>query len=399
MLLPIILVAALSNAHTSINVVAEEAQPGRAQNAAGSTEWIPFELFRDRWIFLKGRVNGVETDMMLDSGAGITVIDEGEAQRRGLRDGRRVGALGVGGLQAGRIHRGVSVEIDGLRLGRLSVASVDLSEVAAHLGRSVPLVLGRSVFQSAVVDIDYPRRRVAFRDPGSYRYEGTGDVLPLLEFEPGKWAVELRVEGKGPGRFQVDTGSGETLTLFDRFTRENALLAGRTPTSVNLTGGVGGMLAVTTGTLRSVELGRTTMWEVPAAFHTGEQGVFAAMDLAGNLGSGVLGRFRAIFDEPNRRLVLEPAPDADTRPFERDRSGLQVVLGADGLRVVHVAPGSPAARAGWSAGTVIRAVDGVAVGADYWSGLAGWNRGAPGTRVLLRDADGVERELVLADYF
>ena len=42
---------------------------------AQSARAIPFELFRGTRIVLAGTVNGAATDMMLDSGAGMTVID------------------------------------------------------------------------------------------------------------------------------------------------------------------------------------------------------------------------------------------------------------------------------------------------------------------------------------
>ena len=38
----------------------------------GAKHEVPFELFRDSRIFLNGRVNGTETSMILDSGAGVT---------------------------------------------------------------------------------------------------------------------------------------------------------------------------------------------------------------------------------------------------------------------------------------------------------------------------------------
>jgi hypothetical protein len=375
------------------------AQEGAADVAAEprTTGWLPFEFFRERWIFLHGMVNGVGTDLLLDSGAGFTVIERAEARRRGFRAGRRINALGVGGFQEGRLHGGVFIELDGLRLPNQRIASIDLAEIGRQVGRDIPLILGRAAFEAAVVDLDYPGRRVAFRDFESYAYAGPGMTLPLVEFGSGKWAVELDIEGRDKGLFQIDTGSGETLTLFEHFVEKNELLADRS-TSVHLTGGVGGTLEVRTGTLASVSLGGVTFEGVPASFHAGDTGVFAALDLAGNLGSGILGRFRLVFDTRRQELHLELGEDGH-RPFQRDRSGLQIVWTEQGLEVLHVAPGSPAAAAGWQAGARIAAVDGRPIGPDYWTALAGWNRKPAGTTVVLLDGDGVEHELVLAEYF
>lgn len=363
-----------------------------------TTGWVPFELFRDRWIFMRALVNGVETEIMLDSGASITVIDSAEARRRGFRGGRRISALGVGGLQEGRLHGGVFVELDGLSLRNLRVAAVDLSDVGKHIGRPLPFVLGRDVFDKVVVDIDYPNRRVAFHEFAGYEYTGPGATVPLTQFESGKWAAELEIAGVGTGLFQLDTGGGETVTLFEEFIEAHELLIDL-PTSVHLTGGVGGTLEVRTGTLPTLTFAGVTLTDVPASFHAGDQGAFAAMDLAGNLGGGILERFRLVFHTQRKELYVQPGEDATTRRFMRDRTGLQTMLTEQGLEVIHVAPGSPAAAAGWQAGTLIQAVDGVAVGPDYWTTLRGWNWAEPGTLVRLRDARGVERELLLEDYF
>ena len=46
---------------------------------------MPFELFRENRIILNGRVNGNDTPMILDSGAGVTTIDRDFARQIGLK--------------------------------------------------------------------------------------------------------------------------------------------------------------------------------------------------------------------------------------------------------------------------------------------------------------------------
>ena len=87
-------------------------------------------------------------------------------------------------------------------------------------------------------------------------------------------------------------------------------------------------------------------------------------------------------------------------PFERDRSGLSVLEDGHTLRVLNVAPGSPAGAAGWKVGDLITAVNGQAIGDHYeTSPLAGWNEGAAGTTVTLTLANGTKRELTLRTYY
>jgi len=88
---------------------------------------------------------------------------------------------------------------------------------------------------------------------------------------------------------------------------------------------------------------------------------------AGNLGAGILTRFRVIFDYAHDCLWLEPRPGTDILPFERNRSGLLTDRREGALEVLFVAPGSPAEAAGWKTGERITAVDGMPVGPAYVS--------------------------------
>ena len=47
---------------------------------ANRRDAIPFELFRGSRIILDGAVNGTASAMMLDSGAGMTIVDHGVRQ-------------------------------------------------------------------------------------------------------------------------------------------------------------------------------------------------------------------------------------------------------------------------------------------------------------------------------
>ena len=82
------------------------------------------------------------------------------------------------------------------------------------------------------------------------------------------------------------------------------------------------------------------------------------------------------------------------------RAGLNTVFEGDHLRVVYVAPGSPAEAAGWKAGEQVTAIDGKPIGAGYnGSDQSLWLYGAAGKAVTLKTADGAVRKLVLKDYF
>jgi len=91
---------------------------------------------------------------------------------------------------------------------------------------------------------------------------------------------------------------------------------------------------------------------------------------------------------------------AINKPFDKDRSGLVAQTGKNALKILMVAPGSPAERAGWKQGEELIAIDGHAIDAAYeGSPLARWGRQPAGTVVKLTKGDHSVHDLTLADYF
>ncbi len=104
----------------------------------------------------------------------------------------------------------------------------------------------------------------------------------------------------------------------------------------------------------SVTLAGYELQDVPVAFHQENvKGAFDTKRLAGNLGAGILNRFRVLFDYAHDCLWLEPGPEFGA-PLPRDRAGLNLEREDDVLVVRFVAPGSPAAAAGWREGERVR---------------------------------------------
>jgi hypothetical protein len=375
----------------------------RIADGAAATDWSPLDFTAGPCICTRGTVNGTAAEILLDSGAGITVIEQRTAARAGLVAAGSVKAEGVSGSTPAGLVGGVTIALEGLEVGELTAATIDLARANADL----EVILGKEVFHNLVVDVDYPNARVRFHDPARFAYDGPGRRVPIEPAESGHRQLELRVEELPAAIVEIDTGSNGTLDLFRVYTDENGLLDGRAPVSERLGAGVGGTTVYKSATLRSITFAGHVLREVPVSFHRDAAGAYNTRRLAGNLGTGVLSRFRVVFDYAHGCLWVEPGAGWD-RPFERDGTGLQFEVEPDALRVVFVAPGSPAAgvgagaganaRAEWKVGDRIVEIDGVPVGEDYWKRVDGWNRRAAGTVVRLKTAGGEARELVLARY-
>lgn len=377
---------------------ASDASPVRILDASGSTPWIPMDLFLDRYIYLPGKVNGVETEIVLDSGAGMTVLHEAVAKEAGLVGKGEFSAEGAGGEAAAAVVNDVALEIGGLSITGISAVVIDLSDVNRQMGRDLPVILGKEVFHDVIVDVDYPNRRIAFRDPRRWSYRGDGNEIALLPAEGGHKRIRMQVEDLSPAAFDVDTGNGGDLILFEAYADENGILEGRPRISESQGGGVGGTTISKLTTLSSVTFAGYVLEDVPVSVSQADEGAFDTTRNAGNVGASIFSRFRIIFDYPGERMIVEPAAGWD-RPFRVNRTGIQARLVDGELDIRFVAPGSPAEASGLEPGDRIVAVNGSKPGREFWKTGYELLYGDAGTSLELELADGRSVAIELATYY
>ena len=372
----------------------------RFDGGIAETDWIPIELHRGAYIYLRGTLNGMETDILLDSGAGMTVIDSTFAHSIGVASAGKVTAVGASGESRAAIAEGITIRIGALQLGPLTAAVIDLSGVERMVSRPMPVILGKELFHALIVDVDYPASRLRVHRTEGFSYSGPGRRLPIYPTQDGHKELDLSIEGLPPARVSLDTGSGGTLDIFKAYAEENRILEKRPRVSEAIAGGVGGRSTRKVFTLASIDIAGFVLTEVPAGVSQAQSGAFHTKRAAGHLGAGILKRFRVIFDYAHECLWLEPGEDWDTKPFERNLTGLLTRRDAGALEVLLVAPGSPAEKDGWETGDRIVAIDGTPVGDTFRDEIDRFGMlRAEGSSVTLRLADGTERPLTLARYY
>jgi hypothetical protein len=262
-------------------------------------------------------------------------------------------------------------------------------------------ILGDSLLRQVAFEIDFPRRCVSFYDGHSFRYKGTGKVLPL-SFEQGLPYVTARVVFPGgrsiSGRFVIDTGSNASLILSPELVERENLREAMGKTLKVQGHGVGGGVELAMGRIERFELGGFTFANPITLFQGAGAGRVSAPGTVGNIGCGLLSRFKVTFDYPRRRMILEPAENlAD--PFESDMSGLTFLASPPDFKTIKIArvqEGSPGVDAGVLPGDVLVAVDGVPASAIVLPELRERLRkeGVSVRLELQRDTDVVDVSLV-----
>jgi len=302
-------------------------------SAGKSALAIPFEL-DDNLIYVRVSVNGSRPlSFILDTGA-YSIIHAKHARTIGLKLKSIGPADGIGANQPDvyLVMEKVSFSLPGVVLspGRLLATSLDpvescvnefiIDEEGRNIAsdrskqggarRDVDGILGKEIFDQFVVEIDYAKRLLNVYDRSSYKYAGSGKDIPLEVGEQHIFArAQIRATGRAPlaGRFLLDTGSAQAVSLLKPFMNEHKLL----PSTEGMTSlpvcGLGGHAKEKSwiGTLEALQLGEFTVAAPVAEFRLAEPNT----DADGFIGGAVFRRFKVIFDYSRRRMILEPRGD------------------------------------------------------------------------------------------
>lgn len=246
---------------------------------------------------------------VLDTGAPVMVVPDTALAAR--MDLQVVGQARVGGTGDGEPLTAPLAVGARAGLGPLQISNgVVIIGVAGEAIGDLDGVIGLSVFQNAVVEIDWDRSLVVVHDTAAFAYAGEGAVLPL-HLAPSRHPyteATLSVVGDAdvPVTLVVDSGARQGLTLFPSTAAE----LGRPAMSVEDTvigRGSRGEARGDVGTVRRLGLGAHALQDVRTAFpYAGGE-----PDLHGVVGLPVLERFHVWIDIPGGRLILEPRAGAE----------------------------------------------------------------------------------------
>jgi hypothetical protein len=261
----------------------------KAHAAVPATAEFPFE-FREGLLWIKATVpeSAEPLNLLLDTGAGISVMNAATAERLKLSLGRAVTVHGVGTTLTGYWLRPVSASAEGVQLPANFLA-VDLQQLSKSCSRPVDGLLGADFFRDRVVQIDFdalkvrilPRQETPWAEP-----------IPL-QLRPCGMRVQVRVNGHKAQWVRLDTGCVSALHWVTSDVRPEDCL--RKP-AIGLT-----ELSVPQ-TETTVQLGSHRFQKVSTGIHA--EPIFQGE--AGLLGNGLLSRFSTVtIDAKSGHLILQ----------------------------------------------------------------------------------------------
>ncbi|MCP4230533.1 MAG: hypothetical protein GY771_10365 [bacterium] len=280
----------------------------------GETKDIPIEV-SGNLIFVNASLDGsLPLKFMLDTGAGMTVVDYNVIDVTAL-DGGEIPAMGVGGMEQTSLMMAQSLGVGGAELLGPTVAVMDLSGVSGAIGEDIAGILGYGFIGRFTLEIDYGNETLTIYNPDDFVPSEETVFLPI-EFVSNIPLVEAAVDGY-EGKFVLDSGNGVAVILHGPYVQENLILESYGDKAAASVSGLGGKERVYSVCMDQLNLGGFYLSKPVVLLSTADTAGFAMTSAIGNIGGEVLSRFTVYLDYPNNRIGLVPNAKFDEPfPFE-----------------------------------------------------------------------------------
>jgi len=297
------------------------------------TTRIPFRLQRDR-PFIQARAgNNVLLNLVIDTGASISVLSYEAAERLGIRPLARGGeARAVGGGGKFPIVYGL---LDSLDLGEIRIFNVPIYIRTIHHtgnpegeGEAVRAdgFLGLSVLANFRFTIDYAAQTIILEtEPVSATTPAPiaeGSEIPFRTTNGGLVSAEVKLHNGEIVNFLIDTGASATVVgahVVKKYNLEKHILPSP---KIRVLGAAGVIENVDLILLPSLSMNSLEQRNIRApVLDLGAVNESAGFMQAGILGGSFLKHFRVTFDFSRARIRLVPQTDAIRSTNERPSEG------------------------------------------------------------------------------
>jgi hypothetical protein len=367
--------------------------------AGNAAEDIPFKFIGNH-LYIPVKVNGTERMWILDTGAGMSVIDKAFAQEMALELEGNLTGRGAGGTVEASFTVLPPYELKGIGFGQQTVAVIDMGELIRRLGIDIAGILGYDFLSRFITKVDYANELVSFYEPEAFRYAGDGHVIDA-HIKESVFEVSATLDGEHSGTWLFDLGAGMThldgiYALREGYTKRDGVL--------RMGHGAGNEFQLKAVEGERIQFAGFTVDEPEISFAYGGTDTVFTADKIGILGNSLFRNFILYVDYGNERVIVEEG-DKFNQPWPRDNSGLNIAwtVDRDGVEVMYVSPDTPGQQAGFQEGDILRSVNGV--GIEDAGGIIGVRElleAKAGTRhEIVVEREGRERmlELELADLY
>lgn len=321
------------------------------------SENIPFQFIGNH-LFLPVVVGCKERLWVLDTGAEMSAISRKFAQELGLRMEGDMKGAGAGGTVAVSFTTLPSYSIKGIDFKEQKVAVIDMVELNRMLGIEVAGILGFDFLSRFVARVDYANELVSFYDPETFEYVGEGTKLDV-HIKGQVFEVSATLDGRHSGTWLFDLGASNVSLEAAFAVREG--YANRKGV-VGLGRGAGQTFESKSVKCDSIQIAGFSVYQPKVGLISVGADTALVADRIGGLGNSLFRNFVVYCDYAHELVVLEKGAMFN-QPWPEDHSGLQLMWDTAWtvIEVLFVSPGTPAEKAGFKIGDVLRSINGIDV--------------------------------------
>ena len=271
---------------------------------------VPFEFVRNE-IIVQVKVDGKGPfNMMLDTGTDPSAVDLATAKEMGLKLSPAGGPVTGGGTarNLAYVTKFPLLEVGGLTAKNVWTAAIDLSKVSERLGKPLHGVLGHSLLNSRVVQIDYSNRVVRFYSqspfPKTAKQENTSKRTVLrFRYDDNVLIDDVFVNGKKVvGNF--DTGSSGNFSITPAAVSYLGLEEEVKQAKVSTSVGYNNLYENREGKVTNVTVGAISV-DAPAVMFFGKSTGHDKRPWSVNIGNVFLKDFVVTIDYRSKLITLE----------------------------------------------------------------------------------------------
>jgi hypothetical protein len=322
--------------------------------AGTSSENIPFRFIGNH-LYIPVVVAGKERLWILDTGAGMSVIDKAFADEMGLETKGDLKGRGAAGTVDASFAVLPPYELEGIRFNEQTVAVIDMSELIRRIGVDLAGILGFDFLSRFVTKVDYASELVSFYDPEGFDYTGDGSPVDV-HLEESVFRTHAVLDGDHSGTWLFDLGAGVThldgtYALREGYTERDGVL--------RMGHGAANEIQLKAVKGESIELAGYTLNDPDIGFAYGGTDTVFTADRLGILGNSLFRNFVVYVDYETEQVILEKG-EKFNQAWPEDGSGLNIAwtVNRDGVEVLYISPDTPAEQAGFQEGDIIKSVDG-----------------------------------------
>lgn len=321
-------------------------------------------------IVIPAKVNNSDTLwFILDTGLNVSLITElTDKDSLVINYAKKIKLEGLGSGESLEAYTSINndIYINDIHFEeqKINVLLQDIFFLSKKSGCKINGIIGSTVFEKYIVDIDYNNNTIEFIKPEYYTYKKKKNTVCMpLEFVEHKpyintWVTDCNNK-RSPVKLLVDTGASLALWL-----QESKDISLPKKNIYNIIGqGLNGDIFGHIGRIKNIEIGNMSIEEPLVSFpDTSALNINLLNDNRnGSIGGDLLCRFNVVIDYPNKQICFSKAKNFK-KPFLYNNSGIDIETPFPGMKIFiisNVMKDSPANKAGLEVGDQIKSLNNI----------------------------------------